>query len=167
MTDTLPNELVWEDDGHVGEVALAAIADGELEIVPERAISHAGACEVCTARLGEQALLSLSAGEALALIDPDPIAARRPLPVLAVGLALFLAALGAAPAALGLLNGVAGWPELALRGLLLSSRAAATLVRTLAAAEAGTWAVLWTAATAILLVLGVLVARSAHPKETA
>ena len=95
------------------------------------------------------------------------IAPRRPLPVLAVGLALFLAALGAAPAALGLLNGVAGWPELALRGLLLSSRAAATLVRTLAAAEAGTWAVLWTAATAILLVLGVLVARSAHPKETA
>jgi hypothetical protein len=166
---TLPTELVWQDDGHVGDVALAAIADGELEIVPERAISHAGACEICTARLGEQALLSLSASEAMTLLEPAPASApaRRPLPALSIALGLALAALGSAPAVIQLASGVAGMPEVALRGLLLASRAAATLVRTLAGAESASWTVLWMCATAVLLVLGALVARSARPTKEA
>jgi hypothetical protein len=165
--DMLPLELVWQDDGHVGDVALAAIADGELELVPEGAISHAGACDACTARLGEQALLSLSATEALVSAEPELATARRPLPVLSILLALLLAALGAAPALIELSSGVAGLPEAALRGLLLATRAAAILVRALAGAESGTWAALWASATAVLLVLGVLIARAARPAKEA
>jgi hypothetical protein len=161
----LPVELVWQDDGHVGDVALAAIADGELQIVPAQAAAHAGACDECSSRLGEQALLSMATSEALELAALERATARRPLPMLAVVFALALAALGAAPSLIGLIGGIAAAPELALRSLFLASRAAAALVRTLAGAELGAWAIAWTAATAILLVFGALVARAGRARE--
>jgi hypothetical protein len=165
--ETLPLELVWQDDGHVGDVALAAIADGELDLVPDGAISHAGACDDCTARLGEQALLSLSATEALMGAEPELglAPARRPLPVLSILLALAIAALGAAPALIEVASGAPALPEILLRGLLLGTRALAAVVRALAAAEAGTWVAIWASATAVLVALGVLVARAARPTE--
>lgn len=164
--DMLPPELVWQDDGHVSEVALGALADGEEELVPVQAARHAAACDACSARLGEQALLSLSTSEALALMEPAT--QRRPVPVLAISLALALAALGAAPALIDLVGGLGSLPEATLRGLLLSTRAVAALVRAAAGAEAGTWAVAWTAAALILMALGTLVARAASArKETA
>lgn len=165
--ETLPLELVWQDDGHVGDVALAAIADGELDLVPDHAISHAGACDECTARLGEQALLSLSATEALIAADPelDPAPVRRPLPVVAIALGLALATLGAAPALIDVVSGTTALPEVFLRAVLLGTRASAAVVRALAAAEAGTWIALWASATAVLVALGVLVARAARPAE--
>jgi anti-sigma factor ChrR (cupin superfamily) len=92
----LPTELVWQDDGHVADVALAAIADGELEIVPDQAAAHVVACDDCSERLGEQALLSTATHEALHALDAAAV--RRPLPLPAIVLALALAALGAAPA---------------------------------------------------------------------
>jgi hypothetical protein len=163
----LPVELVWQDDGHVGDVALAAIADGELEIVPAQARAHTQACDDCSARLGEQALLSATTSEALELAAPgfEQAPARRPLPMLAVVFALALAALGAAPTLVGLIGGLASAPEIALRSLFLAARAAAALVRTVAGAEAGSWAVAWTAATAVLLLLGALVAHAARSRQ--
>jgi hypothetical protein len=166
----LPLELVWQDDGHVSEVALAAIADGELEIVPDQAARHVGACDDCTARLGEQALFSLATDEALSLAHPaaERAALRRPLPVAAICTALVLAAIGSAPALIGVLADIGSAPHLALRGLLLGTRTLSALVRAAAAADAGVWAVAWCAATAVLLGLGALIARAAtERKETA
>jgi hypothetical protein len=160
---------VWRDDGHVDDVALAAIADAELDIVPDQAVRHVGACDACTARLGEQALLSLSTSEALSLLEPaaQHAPARQPIPVPAILVALTLAALGAMPAMIKLVGGIASAPELALRGFLLSSRAGAALIRAVAGAEAATWAVAWAAATAVLLVLGALIARAAPARKEA
>lgn len=162
---TLPLELVWQDDGHASEVALAAIADGEVELVPDQVASHVGACDACTARLGEQALLSLSTGEALAEAGLTAAPARRPLPVLAIALALCVAALGAAPAVVQLLGGIAGAPEVALRGVLLTTRAGSTLIRALASADSSLWAVAWTAASVVLVSLGLLVARASRRQQ--
>ncbi len=63
--EQLPDELVFEADGHVSEVALTCVADGEIAIVPPQALSHLEGCEQCTARLGAAALLSIGVGEAL------------------------------------------------------------------------------------------------------
>jgi hypothetical protein len=163
----LPGELVWQADGHVGDVALAAIADGQLDIVPAQARAHMQACDECSARAGEQALLSMATSDALELAAPalEQATARRPLPLLAVVLALALAALGTVPTLMALAGSIASAPDIALRSLFLALRASAALVRTVAGAEAGSWAVAWTAATAVLLVLGALIARAARSRE--
>jgi hypothetical protein len=116
--EQLPLELLFEADGHVTEVVLACLADGELAIVPEAALDHVTACEGCTRRLGAEALLSVGASEALreherpvtALaaepaavvpLAPAPASAvassqrRRPLPLAAIAAALAVAALTA------------------------------------------------------------------------
>ena len=164
---TLPRELTWQDDGHASEVALAAIADGEVELVPDQVAAHVGACDHCTGRLGEQALLSLSTGEALAEIGPAVARARQPLPSLAIALALCLAAVGAVPAVLELAGGIAGAPQLALRGVLLGTRAGSALLRALASADAAAWSIAWAAAAAVLVALGLWVARSGQKQVTA
>lgn len=107
--EMLPIELVWEDDGHLGEVALAALADGEDALLPANALLHAGDCESCAKRLGEAALLSIDAGEALrsagvahaAVSTRSPLSSRAAratrMPVFAIAAALVIAALGALP----------------------------------------------------------------------
>jgi hypothetical protein len=105
----LPHELVWQDDGHLSEVAIVAIADGQ-GILPKEALAHVDACEPCTKRLGEAALLSAHVAGALVALDPaaasrargKATALARPLPGLAIGAGLGVAALGAAPWLAGL-----------------------------------------------------------------
>lgn len=104
--ETLAPDLTWQPDGHVTEVALTMIADGEHALVLPGAIAHVDACEACSARLGSAAMLSLRVAdeapllaEALARATPVPVSSprTRPLPVGAIAVALALAALGAAP----------------------------------------------------------------------
>lgn len=61
----LSADLLFEADGHVSEVVLACLADGEIGLVPDPAAAHVDACDTCTARLGAAALRSIEAGEAL------------------------------------------------------------------------------------------------------
>jgi hypothetical protein len=122
MTTTnhpLPAELIFEPDGHLAGAALACVADGELDLVPAGALDHLDHCDRCARLLGEAALLSIAAREALASVAvtaqlaPAPLAvalqavpvlaalprkARRPLPVAAIAAALALAVLAAGPA---------------------------------------------------------------------
>ncbi|EYF02167.1 hypothetical protein [Chondromyces apiculatus] len=63
--DKLPLDLVWQDDGHLGEVALSALADGEVALLPDAAVVHAESCASCASALGAAALLSLRVGESL------------------------------------------------------------------------------------------------------
>ena len=115
--DKLPLELLFEDDGHLSEIALTAIADGQDAIVAEQAHAHAAHCDACIRRLGEAALLSTSLSDALremparelaptpapalaarARISDGPLAQaalRLPLRAIAIGLAFAL--LGALP----------------------------------------------------------------------
>ncbi|MFT3766647.1 MAG: hypothetical protein QM820_14200 [Minicystis sp.] len=140
MTTTrtgLPPDLIFEPDGHVSDLCLTCIADGEINLVPRTALDHLDACDACGARLGEAALASVEAGEALrdplvaaalhaapsvvaavpAVVAPAPEAsapltprkARRPLPIAAIAAALLVAVVTAGPA---LVDAVAGIPSL-------------------------------------------------------
>jgi hypothetical protein len=63
--ERLSADLLFEVDGHVTEIVLACLADGELGLVSEAAAAHVDGCDTCTARLGAAALRSIGADEAL------------------------------------------------------------------------------------------------------
>jgi hypothetical protein len=123
----LPDDLAFDENGHASDVALSALADGQLEILGANLHTHVEGCGACTARLGQSALLSAHVGDALfawgrerpqtptaaALASRDEVLAlnalnalpraippspvRRPLPFLAIAAALVVAILCAGP----------------------------------------------------------------------
>ncbi|AUX47462.1 uncharacterized protein SOCE26_089830 [Sorangium cellulosum] len=103
--DKLSLDLVWQADGHLTEVAITALGDGEVALLPEGALAHAAQCQTCSSELGRSALLSLRVGDALReqaaegarQVVRESAAPRGPLPLPAIGVALVLSALGAAP----------------------------------------------------------------------
>ncbi len=117
--DKLPPDLTFEPDGHVTDIVLAAIADGEAGIVETSALSHVDECDHCTTRLGAEALLSAHAGELMAgLAEPllvkssakeleitQPALSKNPgrpaLPRGAIAGAIGIAIIGAAPSLIG------------------------------------------------------------------
>jgi hypothetical protein len=172
--DKLPPDLVWQQDGHLADIVLSSIADGEVEIVPLEASSHLEHCEHCTTRFGAEALLSKHAGELLAELSrvTDRIATvatpRSVRAVAAVGFAklpkhaffgaLFLAAMGAMPALLspGHLR-VAQITEILGRSIVMLARGVVLV------AKSGSFTVLVWASAMILMVLGLVVSRFARP----
>jgi hypothetical protein len=99
--EQLPTELVWTSEGHLSEVAMTAIADGEEAILPRDAFGHLGVCEVCAA--GVEGAASLSAVVSRALSAPVPVEARQAVkariafPVWAATLAIAVAAVATLP----------------------------------------------------------------------
>jgi hypothetical protein len=130
MKHPLPDALLFEPDGHLTDTALTCVADGELDLVPPTALAHLDGCDLCSHRLGEAALLSVAAGDALVTVSSQaarapviagPAAivsrpesagraakARRPLPVWAIAAALLVSVVTAGPA---LVDAVRGVPE--------------------------------------------------------
>lgn len=190
--EQLPSELLFEQDGHVTEVVLACLADGELALVPEAAAAHVDACDTCTARLGAAALRSLDAGEALHEIGvttampttavkaarPVPRArlealppqraaepsprARRPLPYGAIGAALLVAIVAGAP---GLLDTAAALPGL-LRSVPVLARVVVGLLRGAPEGLLNAALLLRWASAAVLIVAGWVVARTMTQKQS-
>ena len=82
--DQFERELSWCDDGHVSDLVVSALADGQSELVAEEAAEHVDECELCTDRLVRMASLSLSFGEDLRAAFPEravsPRAAVSPEP---------------------------------------------------------------------------------------
>jgi len=93
--EQIPSELVWTSEGHLTDVAMTAIADGEEAILPGEAFGHLGACELCVRGVDRAASLSTAVTHALA--SPEPERARRAFPVLAVAAVIALSALTALP----------------------------------------------------------------------
>jgi len=90
----LPDELIWSDDGHLSEIAIAALGDGQDAIVPEKARDHALSCESCAAQMGHAAMLSSELGQAMRAPIPVLAVERVPVPWLAIVGAIFVAAVG-------------------------------------------------------------------------
>jgi hypothetical protein len=67
MTDDpkLTDEVAWQDDGHVTDMVVTALADGQREIVPLAAYAHVHRCATCSDRLGQAALFASMVDEAL------------------------------------------------------------------------------------------------------
>jgi len=123
--ERLPADLTFAPDGHLTDLCLTCVSDGELGLVPPGALDHLDACEPCARRLGESALLAVVAGEELraaadaalvhltAPLFVPPVSAvvpvasaapvsprrvRRPVPFAAIAFASLVAAATAAPA---------------------------------------------------------------------
>jgi hypothetical protein len=170
--DKLPSDLVWQQDGHLSDIVLSSIADGEANIVPLEAHSHLEQCDHCTTRFGAEALLSMHAGELLAEVSraaqvPAVVTPRSmrdaavdglaKLPKTAFFGALFLAAMGALPALLS--QGhvrIAYITEILGRSIVMLSRSVVLV------AKSGSFTVLVWASTVTLLALGLFVSRTAR-----
>jgi hypothetical protein len=155
----LEASLVWDQDGHLAETALHALADGELGLLPEQAVTHTAACRRCDERLAVVALLAVDIGEALAKRRPELVSARRPLPV-----AAFVAALSIA--VVGLIAELGGMAAKVTRLPILIAHASPVLARGITLAVGGASgsaafvAAGWVAA-ALLVWGGVMIARRA------
>jgi hypothetical protein len=176
--DKLPPDLAWQRDGHVADIVLSSVADGEAGIVPTDALSHLDGCDHCAQRLGAEALLSAHAGELLAdLAEPSFAPAKVPvkvpaaatakapasvrglstLPKRAVFAALLLAALGALP---GILDQIARVPTL----LGTIGRAALMLAHSAElVSKSEMFPTLALAASAVLMISGLVVSRISRP----
>lgn len=152
----LPPELVFEADGHVSELGLACVADGESALLPAAALAHLDRCEPCGRRLGEATLLSLVAGEALAVAVRR---VRRPLPIAAIAAAAAILAVTAGPAVVEAVRGVPGLIVGVVSWLPAMARVGGAFVRSEPAAV-GPWLfALKTVSALLLLVMAFKVAR--------
>jgi len=168
--DKLPPDLTWQHDGHVTDIVLSSVADGESGIVAEDALSHLDDCEHCSARLGAEALLSAHAGELIAELaapSPLPVKAKSPvkskpvvgpaLPKRAIIAALALAAFGAMPGAVDASHHL--MDRFATLGRIVTMLArSAELV-----AKSEMFTTLAWAASAVLLMSGLVVSRISRP----
>jgi hypothetical protein len=78
MTTMLDPQMIFEPDGHLTELAVTCVADGEAAIVPPDALAHLDACDACGKRLGEAALLSAATADALRLDPARALVTTRP-----------------------------------------------------------------------------------------
>ena len=153
----LPDELVWADGGHLSEIALGALGDGQLEIVPENARNHATTCEACALQMGRAALLSSALDEALQAAPLLPANERAPVPWLAIVAAFMVAAVGSVASLLQAPGGIASAPSTFAREAPLAFHALTALLRGIAN---GAGPALTFGGAAILFAAGALVARS-------
>ena len=105
----LHSSLVWDQDGHLSDIAQTAIVDAESALLPRDACTHAETCEVCMRSIGQLAQLSLEIDGALTQLSPDLLPRRaaqsgmqrslrmRHWPWTELGLALVIALLGQLP----------------------------------------------------------------------
>jgi hypothetical protein len=165
----LADEDIWQRDGHLTDLALTALADGERALLPEPAAQHADGCDGCTARLGELAVLSLSVGEALSgepLAEPARVASPRAhFPFAALVVALVLAGLGALPALFQAPRWLPSASGALLQSIPIALRGTIALFKV---ASAGSVAVVvvFLSTASVLCALGLAIARFA-PREIA
>jgi hypothetical protein len=159
--EELPRELVWTAEGHLSEVAMTAIADGEEAILPRDAFGHLGVCGICAA--GVESAASLSAAVSRALAAPAPaevphaVEKRLAFPVWGAALAIVVAAVATIPN-LDAIHAALGRMLWALReGTPLLTRHAASFLP-----RAWNWLPMMSLTAAMLLLLvGLSVARFA------
>ena len=109
-SDVLHSSLIWDQDGHLSDIAQNAIVDAESALLPRDACAHAETCETCMRSIGQLAQLSLEIDGALKQMSagylPQRAAqsgVRRPAhslrhwPLTELGLALVIALLGQLP----------------------------------------------------------------------
>jgi hypothetical protein len=130
MTQKLPNELVWDQGGHLSEIALTSLADGQESILPEAAAAHFASCSACMQSMGNAALLSTRVAGLLAegakATEQVP---AFPIPVSAIAAAVLLAAVGALPAITDLPMWISEASFLFTRTIPLFFRSGIALVR--------------------------------------
>jgi hypothetical protein len=158
--EKLPWELIWQHDGHVTDVVVTAMADGEEAIVPEVALGHVEGCDVCSRRLGEAALLSLHIEQRVVALAACQAAQRPRFPWPAVLAALAVAGVGMVPALLEVPEGFASLVQAFVQGLPLTMRSVALMVRTIPDHLQGTLLAMVFGSAVVLALTGFGIART-------
>jgi hypothetical protein len=131
--EQLEESSIWDAQGHLAEVAVTALADGELWLLPAAALAHADSCALCADRIGSSSLVALSLSEALSVaatrtelqMSPEHAASTRPpLPLGLLAGALLVAALGSLPNLTRFWALLFRLPELVARALPVLARVA-------------------------------------------
>jgi len=161
--------LVWDGAGHLAEAAIAALVDGELGLLPDEAVGHAGECPLCAERVGQAALLAVDidialearrrAARALAPVPANAVHVRRPLPWVALAAAFVIAIAGQVPALRELPAVMVRLPSVVLHALPVYARALALAMGQ--AHSSGLLLKTWFATATLLIIAGSLVARLA------
>jgi hypothetical protein len=116
--EKLPNDLLWEGK-HASELALFSFADGEESSLSNEVVLHLHTCNECVMRLGETALVTRGVTHAVQSVKPwlppslvaasgasartvTKKRATQPIPWAAIGAALGLTVVGAAPTMMAL-----------------------------------------------------------------
>jgi hypothetical protein len=167
MTDDikLADDEVWQPDGHLSDVAITALSDGEDSLLPAHAVAHASSCDPCSARLAEHALLSVSLSESLAVRAPTSSRVERPLPVAALMAAFVLALVGATPTLVAAPPWLESLPTTLVRTGPLALRLLSSMLK-VTSSDAGSMVIVWATASVVLAALGLFVTRLA-PREVA
>src|SRR4051794_26750402 len=98
-TKKLAEELAWSGE-HASEIAIVALADAQLDLVPDDVANHVERCEECSLALADATMLSMATADALAQMPErapvsDGLRTRAPLPWRMIIAALGLATVGA------------------------------------------------------------------------
>lgn len=80
-TETLEYEVAWEPSGHLSEVALSVMADGEDALLDATMHAHLASCEACAMQLGSVALRAASVAGALSRAPAFAAEVRSSLPI--------------------------------------------------------------------------------------
>ena len=178
----LERSIIWGRAGHLTDAGVVAVADGEIALLPDAALTHCASCPSCSARVGQAALVSLDLAEVLgpgfasvtdAIVEPsgalpgdpegesasesDPRGARRPFPVALLLGALGLAVVGLLPSVSGLISSVERWSLLVGRACPVLARMTLPLFRSLC--ESPIFAAIGWLSALLLVLAGVVVAR--------
>lgn len=92
----IPLEVLFAE-GHLTDVGIATLADGEEALVPEEVIAHAHSCAQCTEALRAEALHSVALGELVRAAVPAEAAvapAEVALPWIPLAVGAVLAVVG-------------------------------------------------------------------------
>ena len=93
-TQKLPETLAWTGE-HASELAICAIADAQVSMIPDAVLAHCEMCAECNGAIATAALLSMATGEALAEVPRASLAPAsmdvRPIPWRALAIAAVVA----------------------------------------------------------------------------
>jgi hypothetical protein len=93
----LEPSVVWQDDGHLSDVALTIVTDGQDGLLGPDAFAHLDGCDQCLGRLGAHAEVAAFVGEAIVQGERAKSAARHAIPWPALMAAAVVALIGALP----------------------------------------------------------------------
>ncbi|MBK6692579.1 MAG: hypothetical protein IPG50_10290 [Myxococcales bacterium] len=99
MSEQLPLDLVMFE-GHLTDVGMATLADGEEALLPADVVEHGRSCERCRALVQGEALSSLALGAEVRAASVAAVPARAAVPVMPLMVAALLAVAGFATSAL-------------------------------------------------------------------
>lgn len=189
--DRIPESECFERDGHVTDVVVTCLADGQSAILPPAAEAHVDACDACTARVGIEALFSVGASSALLAAAaseaparivahaPAPASSlaprrelasivpssrkRRPMPFGAIAAALCVAVVGALPGLMDTLRNLRVVIPDYFHALPIWSHAIEAVLRSMMQSRSG--AVLRWITAAVFIGAGTLLARAMTRKR--